>query len=220
MPRFWEMTLEVRKSAHACRRGCCDVRIALKRVGLAAAGRARGLGARLSAAARLRRRGDRARGRRRAAPRTSRISAGSTASIGRCWCNISIGCGQHGARRFRPVALFQDRRPAAGDRQAADHLLLARASRSPSRSRSSMPLGVLAAVYPNSWVDRLCLDARRGRAGDAELLLRAHSDHGVGGQPALAAGLGQRHLGAFRDADHRARLLHRARRSCGSCAPA
>ncbi len=52
--------------------------------------------------------------------------------------------------------------------------------------------------------------ARGGRAGDAELLLRADPDHGAGGLAPPAAGLRQRDLGAFRHADDRARLLRRA----------
>ena len=62
--------------------------------------------------------------------------------------------------------------------------------------------------------------ARGGRAGAAELLLRAPPDHAVLDPAALAAGLGQRHLGAFRHADDRARLLRRAGLHAARRAPA
>ncbi len=62
-----------------------------KTPGARRSGRARGVGARVPVAARLRRRRHRARRRRRARARTSRTSAASTGSTGRCSCSISTG---------------------------------------------------------------------------------------------------------------------------------
>ena len=74
----------------------------------------------------------------------------------------------------------------------------------------SVPLGVLAAIYKHSWVDRLCLAvAVLGQALPnfffALLLIMLFS---IGA--ALAAGLGQRHLAASGDAGAGAGLLRGA----------
>ena len=72
------------------------------------------------------------------------------------WCSISTGSA-HAARRLRPVALLQDRRDrpliwtSCRPRCCSAVLSLAFAL------AISIPLGVLAAVYRNSWIDRLCL---------------------------------------------------------------
>ena len=37
----------------------------------------------------------------------------------------------------------------------------------------AVPLGVVAAIKPNTWIDRIALAPRRVRAGDSEFLARA-----------------------------------------------
>ena len=81
-----------------------------------------------------------------------------TASTGRCWCSTSTGSGSIAARRFRPVALLQDRRRrrwcSASCRRRCCSALLSLAVRARwSRSRSAC----WRRSIRNSWIDRLCL---------------------------------------------------------------
>ena len=72
----------------------------------------------------------------------------------------------------------------------------------------------------NSWIDRLVPGARGGRAGLAELLLRAAPDHAVLDLAALAAGLRQRAPGRISSCRRSRSAITSRRPSCGSCAPA
>lgn len=56
----------------------------------------------------------------------------------------------------------------------------------------SVPLGVLAAIYKNSWIDRLCLAAAVVGQALPNFFFRAVARHGVFDFAALASGLGQR----------------------------
>ena len=113
------------------------------------------------------------------APRTSRISAGSMVSTGRSLVQYLDWLGQMLRGDLGQSLYFKtdvlglvlvDKLPTTRF-SAVFSLLFALAV--------SIPLGVLAAVYPNTWIDRLCLALAVRRPGAAELLLRAHADHGA-----------------------------------------
>ena len=76
----------------------------------------------------------------------------------------------------------------------------------------SIPLGILAAVRENTWIDRSRHDVHDGRAGDPELLARADPDDRARAASRHPADLRHRHLAALRDARHRARPSRRSRR--------
>jgi peptide/nickel transport system permease protein len=70
----------------------------------------------------------------------------------------------------------------------------------------SIPLGILAALRENTWVDRGVTLFTMVGAGGAELLAGADPDDRARPAARRAADLGHRHLAAFRDAGDRARL--------------
>ena len=75
----------------------------------------------------------------------------------------------------------------------------------------AIPLGVVAAIRPNSLVDPHRAHHRRYRPSDAELLVCADADALVRYYLAAVADHGNRHLAAFHHAVHCARLLRHAR---------